>query len=432
MSESKSVGVGVVSLRRREQSMIALAVAGAVLAVAGCGKGEAATQGGGVPVKVQTAALADTDETSEFVAEVKSRNSIELRPQVEGHVSKILVQPGNVVPAGAELLQIDPQKQQAAFTSASAASGTAEAELSRARSTLAALESTRDARSAAFRLAETEQKRSASLLGSNTISQQSFDQSQTTLDQARADLAAAEQQVAAQRAAIASYESGRSQAQASAQVQRAELRYYNIAAPFNGTVGDVPVKVGDFVTPQTLLTTLDDEKMPLEAYISVPVESQARLKLDLPVRLVDAEAKLLSKGAISFISPRVDNASQTVLVKARIDDASNLRTQQLLRARIVWRSTPAISIPTTSLSRQSGLTFVFVVNDAKPPTVAQRPVKLGSTTGNDVLVTEGLKPGERFVTAGIQKLRDGAPVTPEVAAPETAAAGGAGEKAGEK
>ncbi|WP_394822499.1 efflux RND transporter periplasmic adaptor subunit [Pendulispora albinea] len=395
---------------------------GTSFALAGCGKGEGAGHGGGgVPVKVQTAALADTDETSEFVAEVKSRNSIELRPQVDGHVSKILVAPGTVVTAGTQLLQIDPQRQQAAFTSATAASGTAEAELARARSTLLALESTRDARRAAFKLAETEQKRSASLLGSNTISQQSFDQSQTALDQARADLAAAEQQVSAQKAAIASYESGRAQAQASAQVQRAELRYYNIAAPFNGTVGDIPVKIGDFVTPQTLLTTLDDEKMPLEAYISVPVEQQARLKLDLPVRLIDADAKLLSKGTISFIAPRVDTASQTVLVKARIEDASLLKAQQLLRARIVWRSTPAVSVPTTSLSRQSGLTFVYVLNDANPPTVAQRPVKLGATTGNDVVVIDGVKPGERFVTAGIQKLRDGAPVSPEAPTAEKAA-----------
>jgi len=395
---------------------------GAMLAIAGCAKGEAAPQGGGVPVKVQTAVLTDTDEASEFVAEVKSRNSVELRPQVEGHVSKILVQSGIAVTAGTQLLQIDPQKQQAAFTSATAASGSAEADLSRARSTLAALESTRDARRSSLRLAETEHKRSASLLGSNTISQQSFDQTQTVLDQAKGDFDAAEQQVAAQKSAIASLESGRTQAQASAQVQRAELKYYNIAAPFNGTVGDIPVKIGDFVTPQTLLTTLDDPKMPLEAYISVPVEQQARLKLDLPVRLVDADAKLLSKGAVSFIAPRVDSASQTVLVKARIDDVSQLRTQQLLRARIVWTSTPQVSIPTTSLSRQSGLTFVYVLNDATPPTVAQRPVKLGGSTGNDVVVLDGVKPGERFVTAGIQKLRDGAPVTPEAPTAEKAKA----------
>ncbi|HWL85542.1 MAG TPA: efflux RND transporter periplasmic adaptor subunit [Polyangiaceae bacterium] len=417
MIEWKTVDAGAPWVRRGRK----LLIVGALLAIAGCGKSEAAPQGGGVPVKVQTAALADTEETSEFVAEVKSRNSVELRPQVEGHVSKILVQPGMVVTPGTQLLQIDPQKQQAAFTSASAASGTADAELSRARSTLAALESTRNARRSSLQLAQLEQKRSASLLGSNTISQQAFDQTKTALDQAQGDFDAAEQQVAAQKAGIASFESGRTQAQASAQVQRAELKYYNIAAPFNGTVGDIPVKIGDFVTPQTLLTTLDDEKQPLEAYISVPVESQSRLKLDLPVRLVDADSKLLSKSTISFIAPRVDSASQTVLVKARIEDASALRTQQLLRARIVWKSTPAVSIPVTSLSRQSGLTFVFVLNDANPPTVAQRPVKLGPTTGNDVVVLDGVKAGERFVTAGIQKLRDGAPVTPEAPTAEKAA-----------
>ncbi len=399
-----------------ERSKFVLPVLALMLAISGCGKKDGGNQaGGGVDVKVQTAALTDSDDASEYVAEVKSRNSVELRPQVEGHVSKIFVQSGSTVPAGTQLLQIDPSKQQAAFSSAAAASGSAAAELSRAQATLASLESTRNARRAAFKLADTEQKRSAALLASNTISQQAFDQSQTALDQARGDLDAAEQQVAAQKAAIASYESGRAQAQASAQAQQVELKYYNITAPFAGTVGDIPVKIGDYVTPSTLLTTLDDEKTPLEAYISVPVESQSRLKLDLPVRLVDSEQNLLSKGAISFISPRVDNASQTVLVKARIEDASALKIQQLLRARIVWKQVPQVSIPVTAISRQSGLTFVFVLDDEQPPKVTSRPVKLGPTAGNNVVVLDGIKPGERFVTAGIQKLQTGTPVKPEAA-----------------
>jgi multidrug efflux pump subunit AcrA (membrane-fusion protein) len=357
--------------------------------------------------------LSDTEETTELVATVKSRSSVELRPQVEGQISRILVKSGDVVAEGAPLLQIDPQKQQAAFNSASAASGIAQAELARARSTLAALEATRDARQSALRLAEQEEKRAAALLASGAIAQQSYDQSRTALDQARADFSSSEQQISAQKAGITSYERGREQASASAQAQRVELRYYGIVAPFRGTVGDIPVKVGDYVGPQTLLTTVDDEKTPLEAYIPVPVESAPRLKMGLPVRLVDADEKPLSSGKVSFISPRVDAASQSVLVKAAIDDAASLKIQQLLRAKIIWQTVPAVRVPVSSVSRQNGLTFVFVVKEGESAQVSQRPVRLGPSIGNDVVVLEGLSAGEQLVTAGIQKLRDGASVVIE-------------------
>jgi multidrug efflux pump subunit AcrA (membrane-fusion protein) len=390
-----------------KRANIALGLLGAL---SGCGKGQAATSqaGAGVPVKAAVATPVATEETSEFLATVKSRSSIELRPLVSGHVSQILVASGEVVQKGAPLLRIDPRKQAAAVVGASAASGIAEAELGRARSTLASLEANREARAAGLRLAEQDQKRAGALLASSAIAQQSYDQAQTTLEKERADLSASEQQIAAQRAAIQSFERGLKQASASADAQREELRYYTIAAPFTGIIGDIPVKLGDFVGPSTYLASLDDDKSPLEAYIAVPVDAAPRLKLDLPVHLVNTEGKTLADGAVTFISPRVDDAAQSVLVKARTENSADVKIQQVLRAKIAWSSAPAIRIPMTALSRQNGLTFVFVIKDN---TVSQRPVKLGSTIGNDVVVQSGLNAGERFVTAGLQKLRDGAPVT---------------------
>src|SRR5205823_1251599 len=110
-------------------------------------------------------------------------------------------------------------------------------------------------------------------------------------------------------------------------------------------VGDIPVHVGDHVTPATWLTTVDQPGK-VEAYISVPVERAADLKMGLPVRMLDSGGKPAAEGHVSFISPRVDDQTQTILVKALMDDSKYpLRTQQIARVLVVWRSHPGLTIP---------------------------------------------------------------------------------------
>src|SRR5258706_11051371 len=80
-----------------------------------------------MPVQVATAALADVEDFSDYLATIKSRKSVEIRPQVEGHVARIQVKPGDVVAAGATLIKVDGSKQEAVVRSAQARAGIATA-----------------------------------------------------------------------------------------------------------------------------------------------------------------------------------------------------------------------------------------------------------------------------------------------------------------
>ena len=88
------------------------------------------------------------------------------------------------------------------------------------------------------------------------------------------------------------------------------LAYYTIRAPFDGVVGDVPVHVGDFVSPMisppSMLTTVDENK-DLEAYIYIPTERASEVRKGLEVDLTDTNGKLLEKTKIDFLSPQVDS-----------------------------------------------------------------------------------------------------------------------------
>ena len=99
--------------------------------------------------------------------------------------------------------------------------------------------------------------------------------------------------------------------------QEVQLHYYNVVAPRSGIVGDIPVRVGDRVTTTTQLTTVDQPGS-LEAYVYVPIEHSGQLKMNLPLQVLDSEGRIVADTKVSFISPQVDNATQTVLVKARI------------------------------------------------------------------------------------------------------------------
>jgi RND family efflux transporter MFP subunit len=324
-------------------------------------------------VKVATLQAAGVPESTEYVATLQSRQSVTIQPQAEGFVTRILVRSGDHVAAGAELLQIDPEKQ---------------------RATVNASEATHAAKLAALRLAEEQHRRISNLFSEGLASRQDLDQAQAALDSARADAKSAEAQV---------------------RQESVTLGYYRVVAPADGIVGDIPVRVGDRVTTSTILTTLDRASGALEAYISVPVEHSGALRLGLPVELVDDSGTVVAQSRITFIAPRVSDETQSLLAKAAIDAANGkLRPAQLVRARIIWSSHPAVTVPIVAVSRVNGQFFAYVVEGAEGKWVAhQRPIKVGEIVGNAYVVQEGLRAGERVVIAGVQKIGEGAPVSPE-------------------
>jgi RND family efflux transporter MFP subunit len=328
-----------------------------------------------MPVKVATVTVAPIPETSSYVAVLRSRKSITLQPQVEGQVHKIFVRSGDQVNAGDALMDIDPSRQEAAVNSGNAV---------------------RSSKLANVRYAEQQYERLQSLVSGGAASQQELDQAKSNLESAKADLDSLGALVRA---------------------QEVTLRYYHITAPASGVVGDIPVHEGDYVTPQTKLTTLD-QNTALEAYIEVPQERAADLRPDLPVDVIDVAGNIVAQSKLSFISPQVAEDTQSILVKCLIDNSKNvLRAGQFIRARITWSDAPGPLVPSLAVTRLSGQTFVFVAtpgdDKSKPLTVHQTPVVLGSLIGNDYAVRSGLKGGEQVVVSGTQKLRDGAPVIPQ-------------------
>jgi len=163
-----------------------------------------------------------------------------------------------------------------------------------------------------------------------------------------------------------------------------------------------------------VITTIDD-KSGLEAYIQVPVDRAPDARVGLPVQILDADGKVLATNPISFVAPRVDPSTQTVLAKSLLKELPpSVRVQQFIRTRVIWRSNPGLAIPIVAALRISGQYFVYVVEQGPQGLVArQRPVQLGDVQGNDYVVKSGLKAGDRLIVGGIQKIADGAPVKPE-------------------
>ncbi|APR82658.1 Putative Co/Zn/Cd efflux system membrane fusion protein [Minicystis rosea] len=324
-----------------------------------------------LPVDVVVLQPTPVRDTSEFLASLSSRSSVALYPQIVGHVSKILVKPGDRVKAGAPIVQIDPSPQQA---------------------TLDQLVATKRVKEVSLRLAGERAKRATALHESGLLSRQDFDQAMSDREAATADLRAAEAQI---------------------QAQASQLKFFTIAAPFEGVVGDIPVKLGDLVTTATKVTTVDQNAV-LEAYVNVPVERAPDVGADSRVELIDARGQTLGESRVTFVADQANVDTQSVLIKGVFPNATSLRAAQLVRARVVWSTKPGILLPTTAVVRQSGQTFAFVAEgEGAAATAKQRAVTLGPIEGNAYVVTAGLKPGERVITSGIQKIREGAPVTPK-------------------
>ncbi|MBO0349953.1 efflux RND transporter periplasmic adaptor subunit [Phormidium pseudopriestleyi FRX01] len=211
-------------------------------------------------------------------------------------------------------------------------------------------------------------------------------------------------------------------AEAIAQVRALEVQLQdaNIVAPFEGIVGDIPAKVGDVVSVGQELTTLTQNDA-LELRLSIPLERGSELRLGMPVEITDANGEPLSRGTVSFVSPRVNSDSQTILAKARFANQGQLRDRQFVRAKLVWNERDnRIVVPTTAITFQGEERFIFVARGEDPATVERVSVTLGLVQGDRSEVIEGLVNGDRIVISGLQRLSDGAQIRPIVDEPAPA------------
>jgi RND family efflux transporter MFP subunit len=363
---------------------VALAVTLAALA-AGCNKKTAPAAAPArpvTPVLVQPVTLTSVPNTDSYVATIKSRRSATMQPQVDGNLTKILVRSGDAVKAGAVLMQIDPAKQVA---------------------TVEAQQASEQQLRAVYQYNQADVVRQAQLYKDGIISRQAYDQAMQSFQNSKSALDSAVAQT---------------------RTQREQLAYYEIHAPFDGIVGDIPVHLGDYVTSTTTLTTVDEDK-DLEAYIYIPTERAAQARTGLAVDLLDVSGSLLAHTSLDFVSPEVDNDLQGILVKAPVPRASErLRNGQILNARITWSTAQTPTVPVLAVTRIGDESFLYVAAAQGAGFAAhQVPVKLGEPVGNLYPVLDGLNVGDRVILSGIQFLQEGMPVAPKQAPGPQAHAG---------
>ena len=353
-----------------------LALSTLALGLAGCRTSAApsAAPPQATPVMVAPVTFSAVPTGDTYVATIKSRRSATISPQVDGNITKIFVASGQSVKAGQELMEIDPLKQAAAVNQQAGAQAQA---------------------NATYQFNKAEVDRQKRLFEAGITSRQAYD---TAVQNFESSKAAFDSSVAG------------------TVTQKEQLAYYKIRAPFAGIVGDIPVHVGDYVTsagsPAMTLTTVDDPTG-LEAYMYVPTERMAELKMGLPVDILDTTGQILAKSTISFLSPQVDSAMQGILVKAQIPAGSKVRNLEIVNARVTWNTTPKPTIPVLAVTQIGGQSFVYIAKAAGQGFIAhQVPVTVGDTVGNSYPVLGGLQQGDEVIVSGLQFLGEGAPVSP--------------------
>ena len=362
-------------MRSDIQSWFKIGVVMVGLAAVGCQKKAAPPAAGagmqGLPVQTITVAMAPVPVSTEYESTIKSRRSATLQPQVSGSLTAILAHSGERVIAGQTLMQIDRRQQEA---------------------TVASQAATERQKKALFDYHTLQLDRQKKLFDAGVTSRDVMQQEEQAYQNSKAD-----------------YEASAETRKSSQQL----LDYYAVKAPFDGVVGDIPVHVGDYVSPATVLTTVDGSN-DLEAYIYIPAERSGEIHMGMPVDLADNDGKVIEKSKIDFVSPEVDSALQAVLVKAPVHATPEvLRNAQLVKARVIWATKSMPVVPVLAVSRQGAQAFVFVVRKQGPMTLAQQvPVTLGDTVGNAYSIASGLNVGDKVIVSATQFLANNMPVIP--------------------
>jgi RND family efflux transporter MFP subunit len=260
------------------------------------------------------------------------------------------------------------------------------------------------------------------LLNDHTVSARDTEQYQTAVH-------TQEQKVRSIQASIASQQSRRKESYANIgrdtatlQSASANLAYLTVRAPFSGNVGTLVAKEGDVVDPVSMLTTLTDNRN-LEIEVAVSADDRHRIYMGMPMQLLTMRDESLGEVKTTYIAPNVDPMSQTFLLKAKVENTKNtLAMDQHLKVRLIWGNREALLVPVVSILRMDGMAFVYKAEtkhqkDEKNKKgsdiqVARlQAVTLGPIFNDSVVVMNGLKPGDKVIQSGIQKLQEGASIT---------------------
>jgi membrane fusion protein, multidrug efflux system len=314
----------------------------------------------------------------EYPGQLKGVREVEVRALVSGILLERRYNEGEMVQAGDLLFRIDPERFRAAAARARAELDVQEANLGQARR---------------------ERDRIVPL----------YDQKLASLrdrDTALAGFESAEAGVAAARAALRTAE--------------LELSYTEVRAPIGGLTSREVRSEGSLVTAGTDSSLLTYIVQADRLYVDVAVADtdadlvRKALASDatglVGVQVTDAQGRSIgAMGKIEFVSPRVDDATGTVAIRAVLDNPGGIVPGRIVRAHIEGVSVAgALVIPKRAVMHGAQGPYVWTVDDSGQP--APTPVELGVLSGNDVSVTAGLSAGARVVVDGTLKIRPGQPV----------------------
>ncbi|HEX6044302.1 MAG TPA: efflux RND transporter periplasmic adaptor subunit [Pyrinomonadaceae bacterium] len=420
--------------------LIAALIALALTITAGCGKkNDTATQ---APPPAPAVVIAEvTQKTvpiySEFVAQTRADETVELRARVEGILQKVYFKEGSPVRKGQLLFTIDKRPFEAALQSAKAIQAKATSDLAQARQRTDVLQAEAELADAQAVLSKAEQDlaRMRPLAKEKAVTE-------LELDAAIAAEKSAKAQVESRRANLTNLEAAvkytieRAQAEvaaAKARVTQAELdlSYCNIASPINGIIGFLNVDEGNLVGrgEATLLATVSksdpllvDFNLSELDYLKLTDRSSVGYrtsKLNFELLLSD-ESKHPYQGSFKFVDRAVDPQTGTMKVEAVFPNpGSYLRPGQFARVRVaVAERENAILIPQRAVQELQGAKTVLVVDNENK--VQVRSVSLGDQSDKYVIVLQGLTAGEKVIVEGMQKVRPGGQVNPSSATNETA------------
>ena len=378
-----------IALARRPSFSLRALVSLAALSLAACGKGEAPAPAGGPPppaVGVLTVRNQAVDLQTELPGRVEALRTAQVRARVNGVVQQRLFREGSDVKAGEPLFRIDGAPYQAALESAQAGLLRAEAAAAQARLTA---------------------ERYAPLAEARAISQQ--------------DYAVA---LAAQKTAEADVAGGR----AAEQSARINLGYATVTAPISGRIGRALVTEGALVSAAEA-TSLALIQQVGSVYVNFTQSASEVLRLRralaagqlqrvggdaVAVRVVLEDGTELPRpGKLLFSDLSVDASSGQVTLRAELPNPEGLLLPgQYVRVRLAQATLPsAVLVPQQAVTRSAQGDSVLVVGEGNKP--GPRPVKVSGAQAGQWVVTDGLKPGDRVIVDGFQKMFvPGAPVTP--------------------
>jgi multidrug efflux system membrane fusion protein len=331
--------------------------------------------GPGVPVLTATAIQKDVPQLLQTVGTVEAFSTVDIRPQVSGTLLTISFAEGQDVAAGDLLFTLDPQPYQVA--------------LNQAQATLA-----KDVAQADN--AEAMRARSQDLLKRGILAPQDYDTSASTAAALKATVQADQAQV---------------------DNARLQLQYTKIAAPVSGRTGALLVHEGNLLrTTDTTSLVVINQVLPIRVVFGVPAEflssirtGQAAAPLSTTARAAGSH-DAVSRGTVSFLDNTVDPSTGTLKVKGTYPNADRkLWPGELVEVSLQLSvASRATVVPAAAVQNGQQGQYVYVVNADR--TVAFRPVQVSLRTGDDVVVSTGLKVGEEVVTDGQLGLTPGSKI----------------------